>query len=260
MKSKIFILCLCFFCINSVTSQSYTPTTTVETPFRSIVKDTGIFTSQDDIYSSSELAYYKKILNDNYNGATMIDIPTRTYNCHAYAWHVSEGGNKVWIGLNPGTKAEHVYWTDGSYIEVSESGSTKVSYHESGNHSAIRLGNGWYQSKWGRGPLVKHHLNDVPLGYNPNMPKKFYKKRDISIIGQTFICSFEDYSVSYLPSGATVNWTYTPVYSSNTPSIQQNTPSANSCTVKNTYSQFFEGYLNAEIKISGKIVKKYLRL
>lgn len=54
-----------------------------------------------------------------------------------------EGGDKVWIGIydSPLDKpiAEDVYWEDGSYYEVPESEATKVSYHETGDHSAIRL-------------------------------------------------------------------------------------------------------------------------
>lgn len=197
-----------------------------------------------------------KYLNDTFNGAELVDAPSYKYNCHAYAWHVSEGGDKVWIGRYSST-AEDIYWTDGSYTEVSESEATKVSYHESGNHSAIKLSDEWYQSKWGPGPVVKHHLNDVPSIYNPGMTKKYYDVNlpPMSITGQTFVCSSADYSVSNLPAGATVNWTYTPVSPNTKPGLQQNVPSTNSCTVSNTYGQVFEGYLNADIMISGKIKK-----
>jgi hypothetical protein len=85
--------------------------------------------------------------------------------------------------------AEDIYWTDGSYIEVAESEATKVSYHVSGNHSAVRLDNNWYKSKWGDGPLVKHHPNDIPLNYSPSSPKKYYKKAPLSISGPDFICN-----------------------------------------------------------------------
>lgn len=262
MDRKIFILCLCFFYINSIASQTYSPTTTVKTPNGTTVPDTRILTSSDVTTSNAEIAYIKEYLKTNYNGATLVDVPSLKYNCHAYAWHVSEGGEKVWIGYT-GRTAEDVYWKDGSYIEVSESEATKVSYHESGNHSAIRINNDWYQSKWGSYALVKHHPNDVPSGYNPSLTKKFYKRSipsNMSITGQTYICSFADYSVLNLPAEATVNWTYTPVYSNNTPIIQQNTPSTNSCTVNNTYSQIFEGYLNAEILISGRVQKTISKL
>lgn len=244
------------FYVNSITSQTYSPVTTVKTPKGTTVQNTGKLISSDITYTSTQLATLRETLKNNYNEATLIDVPSFKYNCHAYAWHVSEGGDKVWIGIydNLDAKpiAEDVYWTDGSYIEVPENKATKVSYHESGDHSAIRLSSEWYQSKWGSCALVKHHPNDVPSGYNPHMTKKYYK-RNMWIEGQTTICSFADYYVKYLPTGATVNWKYIPL-SSITPTIQQNTPSENYCTIDNTYGQCFEGQLNAEINYGGKII------
>jgi len=234
-----------------ITRDDYKPITTVKTPKGSIVSDTRILTCTDVSTSDPEMEYLTEYLRTNYNGAILVGSPSYQYNCHAYAWHVSEGGDKVWIGFD-GSKAEDIYWTDGSYIEVPESKATKVSYHESGNHSAIRLSSEWYQSKWGPWVLVKHHPNDVPLDYNPHMTKKYYK-RNMRIEGQTNICSFADYYVTNLPTGATVSWKYIPL-SSIIPTIQQNTPSKNYCTIDNTYGQCFEGYLNAEITYGGKII------
>lgn len=50
---------------------------------------------------------------------------TYKYNCHAFAWHISEGGNQLWID----TPNDDVYWNDASYIEVSnQNDATKVSF------------------------------------------------------------------------------------------------------------------------------------
>lgn len=81
----------------------------------------------------------------------------------------------------------------------------------------------------------------------------------MSIQGQSFICSFADYYVTNLPAGSTGNWKYTPL-SSFKPSIQQNTPSNNYCTIDNTYGQCFEGLLNAEINYRGKIIGTVSRI
>jgi hypothetical protein len=132
----------------------------------------------------------------NYNGAQLIDVPSYSYNCHAYAWHVVEGGSRVWIGFNTAT-AHNIYWTDGSYIEVPENMATKVNYHPSGNHSAIRINTDWYQSKWGASALVRHRPNAVPPIYQPALPKKYYI-RTPTITGQfIFVCgSPNDYFLS----------------------------------------------------------------
>lgn len=64
--------------------------------------------------------------------ATRVGDASRTYNCHAYAWRVSEGGSKVWIN-SPG---DDYYWSDenysnddlASYIPCIPSEATHVSY------------------------------------------------------------------------------------------------------------------------------------
>lgn len=62
---------------------------------------------------------------------------------------MTEGGSPaVWIGLYT-TTAEDKFWTDGSYVEVSDQNcATKVSY-ASDNHSAITTSTSdMFISKW----------------------------------------------------------------------------------------------------------------
>lgn len=261
MFKKIFIICLLGICSNIAFSQTYVSVTTVKTPNGSTVPDTRQLTSSDITYSSSQLAALREDLRVNYNGAVLIDAPSYKYNCHAYAWHISEGGDKVWIGYSTST-AEDVYWTDGSYVEVSESEATKVSYNQAGNHSAIRLNSTYYQSKWGSSALVKHTPNAVPSGYHPEMTKKYYKRNlpNMSISGQQFVCGSAEYSVKNLPSDATVTWRYEASDGGGSPTILQNTPSTNSCTIYNNgSSRFFVGYIKADINIGGTVVKTVLK-
>ena len=135
----------------------------------------------------------------------MIEYHSYKYNCHAYAWHVSEGGDKVWIGGYFVT-TEDIYWADGSYTEVAENVATKVSYHQDGNHSAVRLNSTWYQSKWGNGPLVRHHPNDVPQIYQPSKVKKYYKRTPLTLTTDlTLLCYGFDANISVTnpPNGFT---------------------------------------------------------
>lgn len=140
---------------------------------------------------------------NNY-GATIISEATRTYNCHGYAWHMAEGGDSVWIGLNSLTD-ENIYWEDGSYMEVPEAIATQVSYYESydANHSAIKLSNNLYRSKWGVGPLVEHAPNACP--YNTALPKKFYM-RTPKVSGSNIIIHTEHYTINYLSNSMSVTW------------------------------------------------------
>lgn len=62
---------------------------TVYTPNGSLVSDTYIIEGEDYYYSPTELAALANSLEMNYNGAILLDKPSRKYNCHAYAWNIS---------------------------------------------------------------------------------------------------------------------------------------------------------------------------
>lgn len=210
LMKKIIIISLSFllYSINIVFSQTYTEVFNVKTPNGSTVQDTYQLTSSDLSFNSSQIATMTAYYYNNYNEAVLIEPDSYKYNCHGYAWHVSEGGNKVWIGRYYVT-SEDIYWNDYSYTEVDESIATKVSYHQDGNHSAIRLNSTWYQSKWGwGGPLIKHHPNDVDLIYQPSKTKKYYV---MPIFGSNSIYfSGESYSLNSSLASGTVNWSVSP--------------------------------------------------
>jgi hypothetical protein len=143
--------------------------------------------------------------------ATELNEPSATnnYNCHGHAWHVSEGGDQVWIGLvnydpNPYIM-EDIYWKDGSYIRLnSESGADKISYYN-GNHSAIQTSTtGTYHSKWGPGPVMEHAHNYGPPEYQMSY-RYYYDEPEIS--GDYFLCypSSKTYSVQDFYN-VTYNW------------------------------------------------------
>lgn len=82
----------------------------IYTPNGTRVNDCYYLDEFSDAQKAASLAEAKR----NYPNAIVMGEATRTYNCHAYAWHVSEGGEHVWMGSvsNPTS----VYWNDGSYV------------------------------------------------------------------------------------------------------------------------------------------------
>jgi hypothetical protein len=121
----------------------------IYTPKGSLVMDTYI---SPEALTAYDIQYINGRLALEYPNAIKLQEATSTYNCHAYAWHMVEGGGPVWMGwnLNPTS----IYWTDGSYVEVNSTQGTKVSY-ASDNHSAITTSdNNVFISKWGAWPLV----------------------------------------------------------------------------------------------------------
>lgn len=122
--------------------------------------------------------------------AVQIGSSSRRYNCHGYAWSLSEGGSAVWIGYSASEgDPEKTYWTDENYANdilpsylteshgVTESEATHAWYNLPGDdHSVRRIVNSYpetvrwewfyydgpvyvkldYVSKWNRYGLVQH--------------------------------------------------------------------------------------------------------
>ena len=159
--------------------------------------------------SASEKVALKQEWTEKYPRAFYWGEATTTYNCHAYAWSVSEGGDKFWMN----TPNDDIYMMDGSYISTSSSDTKarKVSYF-SDDHSAIVSYGAYLISKWGAACLMKHTPRDCP--YNSNTLR--YYKLSMEIIGDEIIelATSTDtisklYTLTNLPFGATVDWIVT---------------------------------------------------
>ncbi len=147
------------------------------------------------------------VLN-NYN-VILIDSASRTYNCHSYAWNISEGGATCWIdygGINLSK-----YWTNDLYSSATQGnnyGYTRVYY--SGDHSALSsYGTSYYTSKWGEGPLVRHAPTTVPASYTTN--RTYYYAP--AIIGPAYITLGNTYIYRIFPhiaeyANATYHWNF----------------------------------------------------
>ncbi len=168
--------------------------------------------SLDDYYTAE---YPEATILETYGGYSA----TRLFNCHGYAWHISEGGDTMIIGLGPLNKHEEIYWEDSSYTETDypyeDYLGVKVSYgyffeHD---HSAIladpdTYGTGWVVSKWGPTVLIRHAIDDNP-GYSSDSLK--YYKLSPSMAGSTTnLCynNIRDFEtdITHMPDG-TLKWT-----------------------------------------------------
>ncbi|QGY47995.1 hypothetical protein GM418_31365 [Maribellus comscasis] len=107
--------------------------------------------------------------------AEIIGSCTNTYNCHGYAWHLSDGGDTVRI-LSDYDAAK--YYTDGinggraTYKRVNSPVKYgKVNYYGA-SHSGIvdSINTSKVISKWGSGPLVRHNPYECEFGeYTTNL-------------------------------------------------------------------------------------------
>ncbi|MQY77892.1 MAG: hypothetical protein GH151_01655 [Bacteroidetes bacterium] len=148
-----------------------------------------------------------------YPQATELYPPSATtsYNCHGYAWHVSEGGFNRWIGYYSWEQDdEDIYWTaqNPSYIETTEPYASKISYYED-NHSAIQTSTqGIYISKWGEGPLMRHTRDYGPDDYEMDY-RKYYRLNPYVTGSSDILCANQQrtYSSDIEITGSTYYWT-----------------------------------------------------
>lgn len=226
----------------------------ITTPKGSIVPSAYKFVYQDMAINSWDYSYRVNYINNNYPNVIIVGPPSYKYNCHGYAWHVSEGGDEVWIGDSDG--AESIYWNDDSYIEVPLNIATKVSYGTA-DHSAIVYDSSRFKSKWGDFPLVIHYPNDTP--YDSTAIKKYYIKNTMRFSGHKVVCGSETYAVKGLPVGASVAWDFVQASGDDEAIITPLGVNGDSCLVYGRYSSYelFEGLLYARVYLAGTLIKTY---
>ena len=112
-------------------------------------------------------------ITEHYPNAKIISKGSCRYNCHAYAWYISEGGEMCWINCTENnTENVSKFWTDGTYKETHLDFAEKI-YYPTTDHSAIAETPVTYISKWGDLPLVRHESNYGP--YSKGVVRYFTK-------------------------------------------------------------------------------------
>lgn len=189
MKTRVVSLIMTVFLacflggMGSTTADDYL--TIVYTP-----NETAILAWVMEEMSQEQIDSINTMVESDFPNATRKSDASRTYNCHSYAWHISGGGNTVWIN-DPS-----MYWEDGSYVYVeNESEADKISYG-SADHSAITTDKSeWFKSKWGQGPLMYHAADDCPY----DASALTYYKRDnpaASVNGFSVVNGYADWKTS----------------------------------------------------------------
>jgi hypothetical protein len=131
----------------------------------------------NDIPYPVQLTYWeiqscRNLEQSYYPGATAIPSfpPTRAYNCHGYAWHMSNSSGvknqAIWISWPSD------YWTGGSYSNQGyEAANFKAVYNGDSHTACIRaqtFGGIIYRSKWGSCSIMLHNQGSTPYS-NWNM-------------------------------------------------------------------------------------------
>ena len=186
---KIFTLLSYFIIIfnNNILFADYQ--TTIYTPANQVVPDTWIHTPE---LADSTIDDLNDWVADHYPNAIRLEDASRKYNCHAYAWHMTEGGNKVWLGRGS-TTAEDIYWEGTAnsgpcYVSTGISYNRKVRYNNA-DHSAVVAPNTttFFISKWGRLPKMFHEPNYTPYTYSSFTYYKPTPNPSVTITGPTYL-------------------------------------------------------------------------
>ena len=212
--------------------------------------------------TSQELADTDRKIFDgaySYLGIKRSDIvkeATAYYNCHAYAWHLTEGNtNKVWIrnhaylynSLDP-------YWSGSSacFVPCNVTEAEKIYYYYNGQHSAVKSSvSGKYDSKWGNWYVIRHKLDSVP--YPLYSYRNYFAKPTIS--GPGMVCNNGE-QFNFFPSslGNAITWTVDGPFSFHQTN-SQTTATGTSPTVYRTVAGSGNGVLKAYYN-GNEVVKK----
>ena len=165
--------------------------------------------------------------------------PSSRYNCHGYAWHMSEGGDAVWMNFFP-----QIYLDDGSYVRVPSESATpgaKVLYGPLDDHSAVLISGDIFQSKWGKYDLMRHHKDQTP--YDSSVLKYyeiFNPSKHLYVTGPKTLLpnSSGTFSIPpYLPTGATfLGWTVSIATSSTSTNFVTTSPLTYNFTTAGHYT------------------------
>lgn len=103
---------------------------------------------------------------DNESDAQRIGAATTNYNCHSYAWNVSEGGSSINAWLKQtynGQPNLSKYWTNDAYTSTPSVSDHEKIFYSTDDHSAITTAtSGIVRSKWGAWGLYEHSTAQCP--------------------------------------------------------------------------------------------------
>lgn len=159
-----------------------------------------IATTPTQSMTDAEISSLNQYVNSTYPNAIILKTASPTYNCHSYAWNLTDGGNECWINATIKNSNDNIskYWTNDYYGRTTADKANKVFYYDSDHSAVVSNAEGKYISKWGAGPLVRHDP-----GYGPynNMDKRYYYKGE-----SCAYATLENSEMGILKVGGTVSY------------------------------------------------------
>ncbi|MGE5411236.1 MAG: tetratricopeptide repeat protein, partial [Clostridiales bacterium] len=227
MKKNLKIFLMLYFCFSLLTSELFADyTVTIYSPEGKPVSNVLV----RDEASPDQISRWNSETDSwiGYYGLTAVRIgsASRTYNCHGYAWLLSEDHGTYW--MNSSERDQYIndgsYSNDGlpSYISSSESNATHSAYLEE-DHSARRIQNSYpvaisgsmeYVSKWGSLGLVQHAKNNDVYYIKSN------KSHDFRVLKTTHCGTLTNYPKFWIGAAGKVHTLSGTTYVTNTLTIE----------------------------------------
>lgn len=140
-------------------------------------RNTVIYYTENIEASSAELNALTQMYTSNYPNAIVRGPSTMKYNSHSYAWYQSSTDNDKIIPsfYNENFQLDEFWQSGGLFSSCGDNTSAKIVYYSDGDHSAAKVSDNTYVSKWGYGPLMEHAPSYCPyivtnmLYYIPRM-------------------------------------------------------------------------------------------
>ena len=202
------------------------------------------------------------------NSIVQVGDETPDYNCHGYAWHMTESGFVVWF------EDPSIYWLDYSYVPTSSpKAGDKIVYEcVSLFHSGVKNDDPNYEitSKWTHGPLMKHPVGMVPYTFtnitfytrNPSVIRPTNKP---DVTGPIVVYSLPDSATFTLdnPPPGNITWIVEAPFSfkpdPNMPELTKTVGNSVSVAVYKIGAGTNEVYLTAKNSSGGIITKRRIK-
>lgn len=121
-----------------------------------------------DVYSESELALMTCEFAEMHPEHAILGNTTYTYNCHGFSHSVFQGGERCqifWYEELCWDAFEQTTTPQKDDIAVIRTNAYQNEFDAGSIHSSVVVNEDTLISKWGDGPLTKHHKNDV-IGFS----------------------------------------------------------------------------------------------
>ena len=127
-------------------------------------RNTVIYYTENIEASSAELNALTQMYTSNYPNAIVRGPSTMKYNSHSYAWYRSSTDNDKIIPsfYNGNFQLDNFWQSGGLFSSCGDNTSAKIVYYSDGDHSAAKVSDNTYVSKWGYGPLMEHAPSYCP--------------------------------------------------------------------------------------------------